>query len=384
MLEDFKRCKVFVVVAARPNFMKMKPIVDALEKRGVDVSLIHTGQHYDPLMSDVFFEELGLRSPDHHLGVSGGSVASQTGALMVAFEQLLDLERPDWVLVAGDVNASLSCAIVGARAGCRVAHVEAGLRSRDWSMPEELNRVVIDRVSDLLIAPSQDAVENLLSEGYREDQVCLAGNVMIDTLVANLDRAVARKPWEALGLKHKEYAVATIHRPSNVDDLGSLGEICSILEATASRLPVVFPVHPRTRKTILSSERDLPSVMMTEPFGYLSFLGLIAGSKLVMTDSGGIQEETTKLGIPCLTLRDNTERPITVSEGTNTLVGRNLDTVITHVDRVIKNPPKKKCPELWDGHAAERIASSLLMVDRESFGHPTSLEQGSAPGDQHD
>ena len=197
---------------------------------------------------------------------------------------------------------------------------------------------------------------------------------MIDTLVANLDRAVAKKPWETLGLKHREYAVATIHRPSNVDDQSSLTQISSILEATASRLPVVFPVHPRTRQLVLSLERDLPSVMMTEPFGYLSFLGLIAGSKLVMTDSGGIQEETTKLGVPCLTLRENTERPITVSEGTNRLVGRNLDTVLHHVDRVIKNPPEARCPQLWDGKAAERIASSLLGIDTRSFGHPTSLD----------
>lgn len=372
--------KVFVVVAARPNFMKMKPIVDAFEGHGVDVSLIHTGQHYDPLMSDVFFDELGLRKPDHHLGVSGGTVGNQTGALMVAFETLLESETPDWVVVAGDVNASLSCAIAGARAGCRVAHVEAGLRSRDWAMPEELNRVVIDRVSDLLFAPSEDAVNNLLEEGYRADQVVLAGNVMIDTLVANLDRAIAMKPWEALGLEHKNYAVATIHRPSNVDEEESLNQICSILESTASRLPVVFPVHPRTRKSVLALGRDFPTIKMTEPFGYLGFLGLIAGSRLVLTDSGGIQEETTKLGVPCLTVRENTERPVTVTHGTNTLVGRNPQTVLGHVDRVLNNPPEERCPELWDGKAAERIAESLLAVDLELFGYPTSLGSATIDG----
>ena len=217
-------------------------------------------------MSDVFFDELGLRSPDHHLGVKRRDGRHpDRSAYGLAFEQLLDSEKPDWVVVAGDVNASLSCAIAGARAGCRVAHVEAGLRSRDWGMPEELNRVVTDRVSDLLFAPSDDAVSNLVAEGYRRDQVVLAGNVMIDTLVANLDRAIAMRPWEALGLEHKNYAVATIHRPSNVDEKESLNEICSILESTASRLPLIFPVHPRTRKSVSALGRDFPLIKMTEP-----------------------------------------------------------------------------------------------------------------------
>src|SRR6185312_2514310 len=290
----------------RPNFMKVKPVMDALDRRGVELTLVHTGQHYDAAMSDVFFTDLGIRTPDRHLEVGSGSHAVQTAAVMVAFETLLADVRPDVVVV--------------------VADVEAGLRSRDWTMPEEVNRVITDRISDYLLAPSEDAVDNLRAEGYRPDQVHLVGNVMVDTLLANLDRALTSDALARLGLHSREYGLVTLHRPANVDDPEILRGILDGLAVPARELPLVLPAHPRTRP--LLERLGVPDgVTLVPPAGYLDFIALEASARLVLTDSGGIQEETTVLGVPCLTLRDNTERPITVSHGTNRLVGRDADRI---------------------------------------------------------
>ncbi len=352
---------VSLVAAARPNFMKVKPILDALETRGAAVELVHTGQHYDATMSDVFFRDLGLREPDHHLGVGSGSHAEQTARLMIAYEALLERHPAEAVVVVGDVNSTLACALVAAKGGAIVAHVEAGLRSRDWSMPEEVNRVVTDRVSDLLFASTTGAAENLRAEGYREDQIYLVGNTMIDTLLANLDRARSRRPAEAFGLEVGGYGLVTLHRPSNVDDSKILEGLVGALSEIARKLPLLFAVHPRTRHAVAQLEPS-PGLRVIEPQGYLSFLGLQAGAKIVLTDSGGIQEETTALGVPCLTLRTSTERPITVSEGTNQVVGVEPAVVVAAAKAVLARPPLARCPALWDGNAGDRIARSLLAA----------------------
>lgn len=351
--------------------MKIKPVIDGLERAGATTTLVHTGQHYDAAMSDVFFDELGLRSPDHHLGAGSGSHAEQTGKVMVGFEELVPRLDADVVAVVGDVNSTLACAIVAAKAGLFVAHVEAGLRSRDWSMPEEVNRVVADRLSDFLLAPSADAAENLRAEGYRDDQIHLVGNVMIDTLEANRDRAMARRPWERFGLEPSTYAVMTMHRPANVDDAAMLADLMSAVERVAAEMPVLFPVHPRTRQQLADSLRDDSPITFCEPLGYLDFMGLMASAKMVLTDSGGIQEESTVLGVPCLTLRDNTERPITISEGTNQLVGRTPEGIRVGVQRVLDGEVPVRKPALWDGHAGDRIADALLVTDLTGLRRPT-------------
>lgn len=351
--------RVICVGAARPNFMKVKPVVDALEADGAETVVVHTGQHYDALMSDVIFDELGLRQPDHYLGTGSGTHAEQTGRVMIAFESLLADIGGDAVAVVGDVNSTMACSIVGAKAGLRVAHVEAGLRSQDWTMPEEINRVVTDRVSDVLLCPSADAVANLRAEGVREDQIHLVGNVMIDTLLANLDRARAQRAPERYGAGGGAYGVVTLHRPANVDDPAILAQLVSALNTIGDELPLVFPAHPRTHPR-LADHHISPRVIVTEPLGYLDFLGLMADSVLVLTDSGGIQEETTALGIPCLTLRDNTERPITITEGTNQLVGRQPDSIIAGARKALDGEILPRCPALWDGHAGQRVAAAIV------------------------
>lgn len=363
--------RVLCIGAARPNFMKVKPVVDSLEAAGAEAILVHTGQHYDAMMSDVFFDELGLRTPDHHLGTGSGSHGEQTARVMVAFEQLVAEIGGDAVAVFGDVNSTLACSIVGAKAGLRVAHVEAGLRSRDWSMPEEVNRVVTDRVSDLLLCPSPDAVDNLRSEGYRDDQIHLVGNVMIDTLLANLERARDRNVTERLGVAGASYGVVTLHRPANVDDPAMLTQLLTALNKISDELPLVFPAHPRTRPQLANADLS-PRISVVDPLGYLDFLGLMAGASLVLTDSGGIQEETTALGIPCLTLRDNTERPITVTEGTNQLVGREAGAILAGARRALDGEIAARCPALWDGHAGERVAAAILATTADAK-RPTDL-----------
>lgn len=351
--------KIACIAAARPNFMKVKPVLDALESRQAEVHLIHTGQHYDAAMSDVFFDDLGIRKPDSHLGIGSGSHGSQVAGVMTAFEDLIAQHKYDVVVVVGDVNPTMACAIVGAKAGALVAHVEAGLRSRDWGMPEEVNRVVTDRVSDLLLSPSQDAVDNLRAEGYREDQIHLVGNVMIDTLLSNVDRARSMKSPAAHGLTPGEYGVVTLHRPSNVDDPAVFEQLMGALIEISQHLPLVFSVHPRTRAKL--SGMNIPeSIVLTEPLGYLEFLGLQADARVVLTDSGGLQEETTALGVPCLTMRQNTERPITISEGTNQLVGTDPKIIRSKAAEVIGDGVAARCPALWDGKAGLRIADVIL------------------------
>ena len=351
--------RAICVAGARPNYMKIKPVMDALEARGVEVQLVHTGQHYDAAMNDVFFEELNIRQPDRMLAVGSGSHAEQTAKVMTAFEPLVQEVRPDVVVVVGDVNSTLACALVAAKAGCLVAHVEAGLRSRDWSMPEEVNRVVTDRVSAFLLAPSHDGADHLRAEGYRAAQLHVVGNVMVDTLLANLPRARVSVTLERLGLTTGNYGVVTLHRPANVDDPGSLQALIEALNKVAATIPLVFPAHPRTRGALERAELH-PNLRLLPPAGYLEFVALQAGAALVLTDSGGIQEETTVLGVPCLTLRDNTERPITVSEGTNRVIGRDPAAIVNAAMSVLSDPPPARRPALWDGHAGERIADVLL------------------------
>ena len=349
--------RIACIAGARPNFMKVKPVLDALEAVGATTSLVHTGQHYHPAMSDVFFEDIGIREPDHSLGVGSGTHAEQTARVMTSFEAVLPDINPDVVVVVGDVNSSLACALVAAKAGVYVAHVEAGLRSRDWTMPEEINRVVTDRLSDWLFAPSQEAVDNLNREGYRSDQVHLVGNVMIDTLLTNLERAQARPVLVSLGLKAGSYCLVTLHRPANVDNPGVLDGLLTCMRQIGERVPVVFPVHPRTRRQLTG--RDLPGVMLIEPQGYLDFVALEANAAVVLTDSGGVQEETTVLGVPCLTARTSTERPITVTEGTNQVVGTHGPSVVAAVDRERTSPPPARKPALRDGRAGQRNPAQL-------------------------
>jgi UDP-N-acetylglucosamine 2-epimerase (non-hydrolysing) len=372
--------RVICVAGARPNYMKVKPVMDALEHGGAQVILVHTGQHYDPAMSDVFFTDLGIRPPDHSLGVGSGSHAGQTARVMTAFEPLARDLAPDVVVVVGDVNSTLACAMVTAKSGALLAHVEAGLRSRDWSMPEEVNRVVTDRVSDHLFAPSDDAVANLRAEGYRDDQIHLAGNVMVDTLLANRDRAAGRPILAGLGLTPGRYGLVTLHRPANVDDPRTLDGLLSALAKVADMCPLVFPAHPRIAERIAGAALG-HQVQVIPAVGYLDFVALEASAKLVLTDSGGVQEETTALGVPCLTLRDNTERPITITEGTNRLVGRDPGRILDAVQGVLDSPPAPRAPALWDGRAGQRIAEVLLRsLSRPpaSRPRPTSLPESVA------
>jgi UDP-N-acetylglucosamine 2-epimerase (non-hydrolysing) len=361
--------KYLLVAGARPNFMKVAPLMDAFARRrtagdGFAVRLVHTGQHYDRKMSDDFFAELGIPEPDLNLAVGSGTHAEQTGRVMIAFEQVCQAERPDWVIVVGDVNSTLACSITAKKLGIRVAHVEAGLRSRDMSMPEEINRLCTDAISDALFTTDELASDNLRREGVPEGRVHFVGNTMIDTLLRCLDRACAR-PLPT-GLEAKGYAVLTLHRPQNVDDPCVLAGILGAVGVVADRMPVVFPVHPRTAKSLGSLPLH-PNLRIAEPLGYLSFLGLVAHSRMVLTDSGGIQEETTVLGVPCLTMRPNTERPITCEVGTNRLVGTDPQRIREAALAVLDNGQRPhRIPEKWDGHAAERIVEILLD------GHPVS------------
>jgi UDP-N-acetylglucosamine 2-epimerase (non-hydrolysing) len=361
--------KILNVVGARPNFMKVAPLVDAMKRREREFTplVVHTGQHYDAMMSDAFFQDLGLPEPDIFLSVGSASHAAQTAAVMQRFEPVVLEEKPDWVLVVGDVNSTLACALVCVKMGIKVAHVEAGLRSRDRTMPEEINRVLTDQISDLLLTPSEDADANLRAEGIPDERIRFVGNIMIDSLNKQLERAKESNVRQQLGVADQDYAVLTLHRPSNVDDRDTLIRILGALEETGSRLPIIFPVHPRTRKmmTELGLARQMESdrgLRLIEPLGYLDFLRLYSGARLVLTDSGGIQEETTVLGIPCLTLRENTERPITVEMGTNTIVGTDPQKITTAAFAALADNGKRshRVPPLWDGHTADRILDELL------------------------
>ena len=358
---------VLHVVGARPNFMKMAPLVDALSASpgGCEHLLVHTGQHYDEHLNDVIFRDLGLRAPDVHLAVGSGSHAEQTGRIMVAFEKLVEERRPALVVVAGDVNSTLACSIVAAKAGVPVAHLEAGLRSNDWTMPEEINRIVTDRLTALYLTPSADADENLLREGASPSGIARIGNCMIDSVMRHLPRARTAKALERFGLEPRSYLLATFHRPSNVDDPELLERLIAALVDVARWLPVVFPVHPRTRARLDAigatvQELERAGLRVCEPLGYLDFLQLQDAARVVVTDSGGVQEETTVLGVPCLTARDNTERPITVTQGTNKIIGSNPAAIGPEVQAILEGRGKQgRVPELWDGKAGERGAAAI-------------------------
>lgn len=356
------------VVGARPNYMKMSPIIRAFQDRNIPALLVHTGQHYDPEMNDRLFADLDLPRPHINLEVGSASHAVQTAEIMRRFEPVLDAHEPSAVLVVGDVNSTIACALVAVKKRIPIIHVEAGLRSFDRNMPEEINRVLTDQIADLLYITERSAHSNLVREGIDERKIHFVGNVMIDSLFAARTQAV--HPFETLsrcgvdaGFIEPSYGVVTLHRPSNVDTPETLGKLLVTLSRVAERLPLVFAVHPRTRKNIeTSGHMALLSdrIRLLPPQGYLEMLGLMASAKFVLTDSGGIQEETTALSIPCLTLRENTERPITVEQGSNTVVGQNHQTILDNVDRIIATGGKRgRVPELWDGHTAERIASHI-------------------------
>ncbi len=346
------------VVGARPNFMKVAPLMRALAARqGVRQTLVHTGQHYDQNMSDVFFRELEIPVPDVNLAVGSGSHAEQTGQILLRFEPVVIEQKPDWVLVYGDVNSTIAAALVCAKLQIPVAHVEAGLRSFDRTMPEEINRLLTDQLAELLFTPSEDGDRNLVREGVPRERIHLVGNVMIDTLVRLLPKASATLPT---GLPER-YALVTLHRPSNVDDLSNLKKLLDVLTGIGATLPIIFPVHPRTRQKIGELGFSHSEILrLWEPQSYLQFLALQQKATLVITDSGGIQEETTFLGVPCLTLRDTTERPVTVTVGTNLIIGRDMNLLCRAVQAVLDGERKPGgIPPLWDGRAAERIAQIL-------------------------
>ena len=355
------------VVGARPNFMKMAPVVLEMTRRGIPQRLIHTGQHYDAAMSKTFFDELGMPEPDVYLGVGSGTHAQQTARVMVAIDEEWARQRPSIVVVAGDVNSTVAAAMVASKLGIPVAHVEAGLRSFDRSMPEELNRIVTDHLSDLLFTTEESGNVNLRREGIEEQKIHFVGNCMVDSLRRHEREAIHRRPWESLGVEEGSYALLTLHRPSNVDSEARLEELLDVAAGIAERMPVLFPVHPRTREKLNQVKRSLPSsLQFLEPLPYLAFLGLMARAKLVLTDSGGIQEETTAFQVPCLTLRTNTERPSTVELGTNELVGDDLQ----QVDRIVRQITAGKwkrggIPPLWDGHAAERVVRGIVNFSDE-------------------
>jgi UDP-N-acetylglucosamine 2-epimerase (non-hydrolysing) len=350
---------VLSVVGARPNFMKVAPIVRCLHGRpGWRHALVHTGQHYDANMSEVFFAELGIPAPDIHLGVGSGTHAEQTARVMLALEGVLLREKPDVVVVVGDVNSTLAASLVAVKLRIPVAHVEAGLRSYDRDMPEEINRLLTDAIVDLLLTPSPDADANLRREGVDPSRIHFVGNIMIDTLLQTLPRARAARAWERFGFERRGYGVVTLHRPSNVDERATLTALLDLLERIAGRLPIVFPMHPRTRRMLqeFGIELERPGVRIVDPIGYVDFLSLEEGARLALTDSGGVQEETTVLGVPCLTLRANTERPVTVTAGTNRVVGQDPEAIWAAVNAILDRPmPAPSPPEKWDGRTAERI-----------------------------
>jgi UDP-N-acetylglucosamine 2-epimerase (non-hydrolysing) len=354
--------KLLAVVGARPNFMKIAPLFWEVRRRPeIDAFLVHTGQHYDKRMSRLFFEELSIPKPDVDLEVGSGSHAAQTAEVMKRFEPVLADQRPDAVIVVGDVNSTLACALVAVKLGVPVAHVEAGLRSFDRTMPEEINRLLTDAISHWLFVTERGAIENLRREGISEERICFVGNVMIDTLLACRQRSEASPILEQLELGDRPYAVLTLHRPANVDDPVIFDSVLGAVERLQREVPIVFPVHPRTRKELNGRANGaLRGVRLLEPLGYLDFMKLLAHARLVLTDSGGIQEETTVLGVPCLTLRNNTERPVTVEQGTNTLVGLDPERIVAAgLDALRRASAPGRTPELWDGRAASRIVDRL-------------------------
>ncbi|HJO23740.1 MAG: UDP-N-acetylglucosamine 2-epimerase (non-hydrolyzing) [Myxococcota bacterium] len=358
--------KILNIVGARPNLMKIAPLIQAYAGLdGAESLLVHTGQHYDANMSDLFFHQLGIPEPDLNLGVGSASHAVQTAQIMTAFEPVVLEQKPDAVLVVGDVNSTIACGLVAVKLGVRLVHVEAGLRSFDREMPEEINRVLTDAISDLLFCTEPAGVANLRDEGISDERVHLVGNVMIDTLLQHRERAESSTVLADLGLTAGAYAVLTLHRPSNVDDPEVLGRLLDVLEVVAADGPVIFPVHPRTRTLLVRFGLDarieaIENVRLLEPVGYLDFLKLMASARVVLTDSGGIQEETTILSVPCITLRENTERPITAELGTNQVVGQDPERILAAYRRALSGElGAGSVPPLWDGNAAQRIVEVL-------------------------
>lgn len=362
-----KQQKVLVVAGARPNFMKIAPLMRAFNKKRnkFNVKLVHTGQHYDYTMSESFFQDLGIPTPQIHLEVGSATHAGQTAKIMTAFEEVVIKEKPELLIVVGDVNSTMACSLVASKLGVKVAHVEAGLRSFDRDMPEEINRLVTDAISDYLFVSEPSGLENLKKEGVPKKKIHFAGNVMIDTLLHSKAKIQKSKVLKNLNLKPGTYGVLTLHRPSNVDSKKSLLEIFEILEWVSSKVRLVYAIHPRTKKMIekfglKKKFEQLDNIQVTAPLRYVDFLKLVSESKFMLTDSGGIQEETTILKVPCLTMRENTERPVTLTQGTNLLVGRNAREIKRQVNRVLAGKVKRgKTPRFWDGRAAERIVKVL-------------------------
>lgn len=370
-----KKIKIINIVGARPNFMKIAPLMDEFKKRQdkFDALLLHTGQHYDEKMSKVFFEDLSIPKPHINLEIGSGSHGEQTGRIMIDFEKVCLKEKPDLVLVVGDVNSTLACSIVAKKLNIKVAHVEAGLRSGDMEMPEEINRVVTDSITDYFFTTSVDADEHLIREGHGKEKIFFTGNVMIDTLMHHREKAKKCETAKNLSLSEKEYFVMTLHRPSNVDSKENLKGISEAIYEVSKKMPVLFPIHPRTLKNVKEfglqnlykkhekgKKIEGPGIWMVEPFGYLEFLSFMDTSIGVLTDSGGMQEETTVLGVPCLTIRENTERPVTVTEGTNTLIGLDFEKIKSEAQKIIDGNGKAgRVPKFWDGSASKRIIDVL-------------------------
>lgn len=357
--------KLTLIAGARPNFMKIAPIIHAIQKakndgENINYRLVHTGQHYDQKMSQTFFDELNIPQPDVNLGCGGGTQAEQTAAILLAFEIELLANPTDLVLVVGDVTSTMACSIVAKKLHIKVAHVESGIRSWDISMPEEINRMVTDAITDLFFTTSETANQNLLNSGVKNEQIFFVGNVMIDTLLANEKRFSKPEIFDTLSLKEKEYLMLTLHRPANVDEAEKLKALMNEIVNNVQKLPIIFPIHPRTAKIFTDLGIEAPNLHIVDPMGYLEFNYMVKHSKAVITDSGGITEETTVMGVPCITLRDNTERPETITIGTNELIGTNPDAIKPTLDKLFAGEWKKGgIPELWDGKAAGRIVEIL-------------------------
>lgn len=355
---------IYVIAGARPNFMKIAPFIKELHQKDIKYKLIHTGQHYDNNMSKVFFDDLEIPEPDIYLNVGSGTHAYQTGKIMIEFEKVIFREEPSLVVVVGDVNSTLACALVAKKRGIKIAHIEAGLRSFDQNMPEEINRLLTDQISDFLFTTEKSAEINLRKEGIDQGKIFFVGNIMIDTLIKNLERARYINYYEKLNLNKKEFALITLHRPSNVDIKENLLKIIKIINYLQGKIKVLFPIHPRTEKNIKKFNleeklKDL-NLILIKPIGYLEFLNLIENCKLILTDSGGIQEEASYLKVPVITLRENTERPVTVEKGTNTVIGCNYKIAVQNIDKIFSNSYKKgQDIEKWDGKTAERIVFIL-------------------------
>lgn len=358
--------KIDIIAGARPNFMKIAPIIDAIKKNGEDIlnfRLIHTGQHFDKKMSETFFDELGIPEPHFNLGAGGGSQAEQTAAIMVGYEKLIRDQKSDICLVVGDVTSTMACAIVAKKEGMLVVHVEAGIRSNDLTMPEEINRMVTDSISDYFYTTSETANSNLLKQGINKEKIVFVGNTMIDTLLKNIPKLKKPAFFDESQLQEKKYFVLTLHRPANVDSLENLSELLIEIVRESKDLPIIFPIHPRTKKIFDQLRKPFENLVTVEPLGYLEFIYLVKNSLAVITDSGGITEEATVLKIPCLTLRDNTERPETIEMGTNELIGTNPKNIAPALQKLFRGNWKKgEIPPLWDGSTAHRIVQHLMTV----------------------